>query len=743
VVFRARGPQGPVALKLLLDQDPRSVRRFKQEGAVALRIKHPNALRGIAQGMDKGRAFLVTELIDGEDLERRVWREGAPPIEAVRRLLAPIGWAIQHCHELGLVHRDLKPANVLLERGTQRPVVVDYGLVARDPVEFGELSIDDFSRLTDSGEIQGTPAYMAPEQANASFGEVGPLTDVYALGGILYFLLTTESPYRGKDPYHLLQKLADRAYPEPDPGPLAPDAPADLIALCRACLARDPALRPRSAAEFARAVRGADAALDDWAPPRRARSSGRTWTWLAAVTLGSLAIGAALMVRSLRTPELATVTPEAAVQQRLEEFVARGWAELEAKRPQIALDWAAQAEVLDRGNASVALLRAEANVQLKRFDEALAELDRVLEGDPEHLAARSARGNLHRTQGRYALAEADLSQALVLEPDDRTNLRRRGLALNALGRTAEAVACFERILALGHRGQLVYENVVLGRLELGDLRGAEEALEEGVRTLPRQQRFGLLTSWSEACEATNRRERAVRALDRVLEESPEHAAARYRRCKLLLAFGERRQARADALAYVRRYPDDVHGPTLLGLCDLYDGAARDAAQRFEDAKRRKDPADRYEVLHYRALALMLDRRPAEAEAELKLAHELRPEAPWPSLWLAGFGLDAPALPRYRAHPKPWVARVVQAMLARDLGAREQVLAACDTTAEQTIALAFLGLLAERELLSYPPEDQEQLQDLAHALYDEAVRCNGTRTVTYDWAAVRARALAPR
>jgi serine/threonine-protein kinase len=252
VVYRARGPEGAVALKVLLGGDDRARRRFRQEAAILLRLKHPNLLRGLDAGEVDDWPYLVTELIEGQDLKQWVKRGGPPSPELTRSLLREVADALAYCHDSGLVHRDLKPANVILEGETRRPVVIDFGLALRDPEAFGALSIDDLSRLSLSGEIKGTPAYMAPEQADPSFGDVGPHTDVYALGALLYFLLTGQAPYRGASAYNVLNRLLRSQEAPPDPLDLVPHSPPDLVELCRACLAKRPAGRPASAGEFGR-----------------------------------------------------------------------------------------------------------------------------------------------------------------------------------------------------------------------------------------------------------------------------------------------------------------------------------------------------------------------------------------------------------------------------------------------------------------------------------------------------------
>jgi tetratricopeptide (TPR) repeat protein len=257
VVYRARHVQGqePVALKAL---DPglgagQGLRRFQQEAQVLARLRHPNVLRLLDTGLDQGRPFLVTELVDGEDLALHVKRGGAPPWEWSVELVARLADALHYCHTHGVVHRDVKPNNILLERGSGRPVLADFGIVKRDAACMRIDGLDGRSRLTQSGELVGTPGYMAPEQVSPELGAVTPLTDVYALGASLYFLLTGAGPFRGGTPLEMFQRVLE--VPPPSTRTGNPTVPPALDALCLQTLAKLPGERPPSAAHLAQALR--------------------------------------------------------------------------------------------------------------------------------------------------------------------------------------------------------------------------------------------------------------------------------------------------------------------------------------------------------------------------------------------------------------------------------------------------------------------------------------------------------
>src|SRR5262249_29845698 len=180
-----------VALKVIrpgLDSDE-VLRRFQTERQVLAELQHPHIARLLDGGTTgDGRPYFVMEYIDGEPLDRYCDRHRPGTRERLQMLLTVCA-AVQHAHERGVLHRDLKPGNVLVTAdGTPR--VTDFGLAKRLEDQAGSPPA---TGQTPSGAILGTPSYMAPEQAG---GKVGPAADVYALGSILYELLTGRPPFQ-------------------------------------------------------------------------------------------------------------------------------------------------------------------------------------------------------------------------------------------------------------------------------------------------------------------------------------------------------------------------------------------------------------------------------------------------------------------------------------------------------------------------------------------------------------------
>lgn len=188
------------AIKLLLDAtDPRSMTRFEREARALSMVSHPHVLSLLDYGVHQGTPYLVTELIRGQTLREHVEASiSRLSTQSYQNWIAGIIKAVAHaldaCHKNGLIHRDIKPDNILIEEKTGRPVLIDFGLVKKDP-EGGRF---DSVSLTKTGDVLGTIHYMAPEQLDSvEFGEVGAHSDIWALGATLLYGLTGEQPFKG------------------------------------------------------------------------------------------------------------------------------------------------------------------------------------------------------------------------------------------------------------------------------------------------------------------------------------------------------------------------------------------------------------------------------------------------------------------------------------------------------------------------------------------------------------------
>ncbi len=212
--------------------------RFLAEAETIARLRHPSVVQIYGLGEHEGRPYFEMEYIDGGSLAGRL--TGTPwAAEPAARLVAVLARAVGAAHQLGIVHRDLKPANILLTADGE-PKVSDFGLAR---------SLASDVRLTQTGQLLGTPCYMAPEQAEAGALEVGPAADVYSLGAIVYELLTGHPPFRAATTLQTLDMVRSRE-PVP-PRELQPGTPRDLQTICLKCLEKEPGKRYGTAGELA------------------------------------------------------------------------------------------------------------------------------------------------------------------------------------------------------------------------------------------------------------------------------------------------------------------------------------------------------------------------------------------------------------------------------------------------------------------------------------------------------------
>jgi eukaryotic-like serine/threonine-protein kinase len=251
VVYKARqvGLGRLVALKMILTGGrlpEGAVRRFHREAQAAAALDHPNIVAVHASGQHEGCPYYCMAYVEGDNLREVVRRDGLPAPHQAADWLRAVAEAVAFAHRQGIIHRDLKPENVLLDR-QGRLRVTDFGLAC----QFEAAGPAD--RLTHTGQVLGTPAYMSPEQALGLREAVGPATDVYSLGGILYFLLTGQAPFLGRTPTEVLVHVTTRA-PTP-PREVNPQASAALESVCLRCLEKDPARRYPSAEALAAALR--------------------------------------------------------------------------------------------------------------------------------------------------------------------------------------------------------------------------------------------------------------------------------------------------------------------------------------------------------------------------------------------------------------------------------------------------------------------------------------------------------
>lgn len=243
VVYKARqkGLDRIVALKMILSSHLASneqVQRFYAEARAAAHVQDPRIVGIHDVGQIGNQHYFAMEYIAGPSLAERL-QHGPLPVENAARCVMIVAQAIGRLHARGIVHRDLKPSNILLDEA-DLPCVTDFGLAKM---------LASGGPATRTGAIVGTPSYMAPEQAAGNLAEVGPLSDVYSLGAILFELLTGRPPFDETNPLDTLVQVLEG---EPaSPSQIRPDVPRDLELICLKCLEKSPENRYQSAEALA------------------------------------------------------------------------------------------------------------------------------------------------------------------------------------------------------------------------------------------------------------------------------------------------------------------------------------------------------------------------------------------------------------------------------------------------------------------------------------------------------------
>ncbi|QJW96606.1 WD40 repeat domain-containing serine/threonine protein kinase [Frigoriglobus tundricola] len=454
VVYRARHRRlnRLVALKMILAgtaADPRVVQRFMIEAEVLARIQHPQVVQVFEVGTYQGPSgvpipYLAMELLEGGSLGRKLRERNTAPgprwpaPRAAAELIEGLARAVHAAHLRGVIHRDLKPGNILFSAepgtasaepnpragpvprsaprapGSALPKVLDFGLA--------KFTRDAGADLTQSGQVVGTPQYMAPEQA-AGGKDLGPAADVYALGAILYECLAGRPPFTGAEPISVLLKVVSER--PPDVRALRPEVPRDLAAVTMKCLEKDPGRRYASAEALADDLR---LFLDD--RPTLARpvtNRERAWLWAKRnpvvagliAALGVVLVAAFVTVASLWVKAERTARDER--DAKTEALRAQERADGETKRAAESL------REVQRQKARLEFDRAVRSCEEGRVRDGLAQFLRTAELAEETGQAdlaRVARVNLaawphELPPAPRAFPHADQPRAVAFLPDGR------------------------------------------------------------------------------------------------------------------------------------------------------------------------------------------------------------------------------------------------------------------------------------------------------------------------------------
>jgi tetratricopeptide (TPR) repeat protein len=446
-----------VALKMLLvaaHADAAQVARFRAEAEAQARVQHPNIVQIFEVGEADGWPYLALEFVDGGGLADRL--DGTPqPVRWTAELVETLARAMQHAHQRGLVHRDLKPANVLLSAdGT--PKISDFGLAKR--VQEGAGS------PTHSGDILGTPSYMAPEQAAGEMNKVGPAADVYALGAILYELLTGRPPFLGANALETLLQVRQQE-PVP-PRRLLPSVPRDLETITLKCLRKEPARRYATADALADDLKRFRHGEPIVARPVGSLERGVKWAQrqpAAAALIGVavlLLVGGAAGVLWYAKRERNRADREGSLREHAEHAEKQALAEKEnAKRSAAEMGAvleffqervlaAARPKDTPGGLGKDVALRAAVDAAVPGIEQAFAGQATV------EASIRFALGQSYMYLGEPVLAVLQFERALMqrrevlgpTHPDTLASMGDLAEAYEEAGRSADALPLFEEVL---------------------------------------------------------------------------------------------------------------------------------------------------------------------------------------------------------------------------------------------------------------------------------------------------------
>ncbi|MGE0431283.1 MAG: tetratricopeptide repeat protein [Planctomycetota bacterium] len=617
-----------LAIKVLLRPEGRALTRFVDEARITGQLEHPNIIPVYDLGEDdQQRPFMAMKRVRGHtlseiirDLRAARARATLADLRKDRRLeiFLKVCDAIDYAHSRRVIHRDLKPDNVMVgEFGDV--LVMDWGIARlldapldddappdRTPLAPDDRSVrraDNAAQLTAEGDVIGTPAFMPPEQANGELAQMGPHSDVFALGAILYHMLTFEPPYRGESVFRVMAMAARAEWVPPRTKAPRAGIPRELDAIVCKALAADPADRYPTVAALRDDIRAFLA--DEPVSARRDPLAARLGKWMrrhprvtqASILLvvAGLAISTLLLQLQATQSQAARATELAAAADR-ERTLKSQLYDLQASKLEAIVEFRQRYEASTRHGLNTHAVVADMTPgQVQGYIEAfnrffaarqaahepvddmdhvlhallldaglgdraaaLVELDSVIGHSTEpHVLIRAYynRGLVRSSQGDYRASLDDMAEVLKLDPQHAAAHCDRGTAFQRLGRLDDALAEFNAALAIApdHTFSLVNRGIVywhLGRF------GDAVADYNAALAYDPQFHFARIQR-SRAHLAQDRFDDALRDIDYVLRRSPGNIAAWSERGRVLHVKGELADAEAAFSTVIEIKPDDA------------------------------------------------------------------------------------------------------------------------------------------------------------------------------------------
>jgi tetratricopeptide (TPR) repeat protein len=574
-VYLAHDPEldRPVALKVPKLDGPDAEERFLREARAAAAITHPNLCSVYDVGRADGVPYLAMAYVPGPTLTEVIRKDGPLPAARAAAIAAAIARGMAEAHRHGIVHRDLKPGNILMDRKGE-PVVTDFGLALRagGPTlpATPAATVHPSPRLTQPGILMGTPAYMPPEQARGELDRIGPASDVYALGAILFEMLTGQRLF-SSCPIHEMVRLIE-TQPAPVPSTIRRGIPPGLDAICRRALAKDPAKRFASMDEFAEAL-----------APFAAQVRRRRWGRLAvAAAVLALLIGIAGVVFYVKTDngtvEIRINDPAAAVQVAVDgntitltegthvtklragphalEVKGEGY-ETETKLFRVRRGENTPVEVElkktypppsppDRAKLARLLHDGGKLIQQGRFGELDTVVAEALKIDPESPGALALRATARASRGDVEGAQADVEAALKLNPETLQALLVRSYLSTRAGKPDDTIADVTIVIRIDPEFTPAWSNRAAAYLNRGDYR---QAIADATRVIEKlwakRPDLNAYVSRAGAYACLGEYDKALADYKTAIDLAPNNPTTWFLRSALYVKLGDAEKAAAD------------------------------------------------------------------------------------------------------------------------------------------------------------------------------------------------------
>lgn len=455
------------------------IQRFHREAKFLAQLKHPGIVQIIDFGCENEQYYFVMEYVEGISLDQ--WILKKLPLQQGLHILQKCLLALHYAHRQGIIHRDLKPGNIFITTEDD-PKIGDFGL-AKDVRQEQHTQ-----QITQTGQILGTPAYMAPEQISGKTDEIDAQSDIYSIGVCLYKMITGHTPFEGNTIVELFYKtIHDEVRP---PSQWNPEISKDLEIVVLKALAKEKAQRYRTAKLFAEDI---ECVLTGH--PIKAKALGSREKWVRKVKKHRQSIGVGFVVFFLCVigatlyHHLFASPPVLPKPQHTTTSV-NGTHSVQNTRPdaescyqmgdlkesqndfQEALRLYAQAVEIDPKMAKAHAKLGRLFYELKNYPEALSSCEKAIQLDPKIMIAYYVRALTKSRQKDFVAAITDFTKALELEPNNIPSLLNRALAKEDQGDIRGAIVDLGEVIRLDPRNFAAYNNRASLKIKLGDMDGA-------------------------------------------------------------------------------------------------------------------------------------------------------------------------------------------------------------------------------------------------------------------------------